>query len=442
MEPEKTTALSRVRRSFGSTAGRALLPLLLAAATGCSTDKILKVDRPDIIDPNGLANANGVNALYAGVIGDLSNGYAGFFGAIAVSGMISDELKFGATPPELRQIDQRDVPESNTLIAAVFLGVQQLRGQSDRAAVALKALKANDPRVGEMEAVSGLAHVLLGEMFCSGVPLGTPGVDAEPQTTTQVFTAGLAKLTAAVANAGSIARTKNFASVARGRALLDLGQFDQAALAVASVPTDFSYTTLHSLATDYQKNGFADYMFNYDGLLVSDREGTNGLNFATAGDPRVPIGGDGSPSRFDGQTARYYYLNANSLTSPMPIATGVEARLIEAEAALRAGNTATWLSKLNAARAPYSMPNVTDPGTPAARIDLMFRERAFALFASAHRLGDLRRLVRQYGRSAAATYPTGAYHKDGLTIGSDLQFVIPQTEKNNPKFTGCIDRSA
>ena len=109
---------------------------------------------------------------------------------------------------------------------------------------------------------------------------------------------------------------------------------------------------------------------------------------------------------------------------------------------LRAGNTATWLSKLNAARAPYSMPNVTDPGTPAARIDLMFRERAFALFASAHRLGDLRRLVRQYGRSAAATYPTGAYHKDGLTIGSDLQFVIPQTEKNNPKFTGCIDRSA
>ncbi|MEP7381831.1 MAG: hypothetical protein ABI910_09110, partial [Gemmatimonadota bacterium] len=60
-------------------------------------------------------------------------------------------------------------------------------------------------------------------------------------------------------------------------------------------------------------------MFNFDGLLVSNREGTNGLNFATAGDPRVPIEGDGSPSRFDTQTPRYYYLNASSFTSPMPI---------------------------------------------------------------------------------------------------------------------------
>ena len=72
----------------------------------------------------------------------------------------------------------------------------------------------------------------------------------------------------------------------------------------------------------------------------------------------------------------------------------------------------------------------------------MFRERAFALFASGHRLGDLRRLVRQYGRGAESVYPTGAYHKDGLQLGTDLQFIIPLTEKNNPNFTGCIDRNA
>ncbi len=88
------------------------------------------------------------------------------------------------------------------------------------------------------------------------------------------------------------------------------------------------------------------------------------------------------------------------------------------------------------------MSPLADPGTTDARVNLMFRERAFSLFASAHRLGDLRRLVRQYGRGAEATYPTGAYHKDGLQLGTDLQFIIPQTEKNNPKFTGCIDRNA
>ena len=126
----------------------------------------------------------------------------------------------------------------------------------------------------------------------------------------------------------------------------------------------------------------------------------------------------------------------------MPLVTGVEARLIEAEAALRAGNTALWLSKLTDARAPFGMTAPADPGTAASRVDLMFRERAFALFASAHRLGDLRRMVRQYQRGAETVYPTGAYHKDGLQLGTDLQFVIPQTEENNPKYTACIDRAA
>lgn len=422
--------------------GRALGALLLCGVSACSTDRILKVQRPDIIDPGALNNSAGATALYAGVIGDLSNTMSSSLGVIAFSGLITDELRFGATPPEIRQVDQRSAPESNTLVAQVYGNVQQLRAQADRAAEALKGLRATDTRVGEMLAISGLAHVLLGEMFCSGVPISRPGENGDPLTSTALLNAGLAKLTEAVASAGSDARARNLAAVVRARALLNLGQFDQAAAAVGQVPTDFSYSTLHAITTDYQKNGFFDYMFNFDGLLVSDREGTNGLNFGTADDPRVPVSGDGSPSRFDGQTPRYYYENANSFTSPMPIVTGVEARLIEAEAALRGGNTTLWLTRLNAARAPWNLPALTDPGTAAARIDLTFRERAFALFASGHRLGDMRRLVRQYGRAAESVYPTGAYHKDGLRLGTDIQFIIPQTEKNNPKFTGCIDRAA
>ncbi|HEX4936176.1 MAG TPA: hypothetical protein VFV33_23505, partial [Gemmatimonadaceae bacterium] len=65
-------ALPRVRRNAGHALGRGMLALALVATSACSTDKILKVDRPDIIDPNGLADANGVSALYAGVIGDFS----------------------------------------------------------------------------------------------------------------------------------------------------------------------------------------------------------------------------------------------------------------------------------------------------------------------------------------------------------------------------------
>jgi hypothetical protein len=72
----------------------------------------------------------------------------------------------------------------------------------------------------------------------------------------------------------------------------------------------------------------------------------------------------------------------------------------------------------------------------------MFRERAFWLFMTGHRLGDLRRLIRQYGRGAETVFPTGAYHKDNLMRGTDVNIVIPISERNNPNFHGCLDRNA
>jgi hypothetical protein len=120
----------------------------------------------------------------------------------------------------------------------------------------------------------------------------------------------------------------------------------------------------------------------------------------------------------------------------------VEARLIEAEAALQSGNTALWLSKLNDARAPYGMAPVVDPDVASARVDLTFRERAFALFATAHRAGDLRRMIRQYGRSPESVFPTGAYHKDNMMRGTDVNISIPSSERSNPKFHGCLGRGA
>ena len=129
----------------------------------------------------------------------------------------------------------------------------------------------------------------------------------------------------------------------------------------------------------------------------------------------------------------------DSFGSPIVNASGREARLIEAEAALQASNIGTWLSKMNEVRATYQMAPLADPVTPAARVDLMFRERAFTLFATAHRVGDLRRLVRQYGRTVTATFPTGAYHKDNLTRGNQGSLIVPQTEDNNPNYkaTDC-----
>ena len=88
--------------------------------------------------------------------------------------------------------------------------------------------------------------------------------------------------------------------------------------------------------------------------------------------------------------------------------------------------------------------NLTDPGTPAAELNLIFRERAFWMFSTGHRTGDLRRLVKFYGRSTESVFPTGAWHKGG-NYGPDVNFPVPQAEENNPNVTAghaCIDRNA
>jgi hypothetical protein len=123
------------------------------------------------------------------------------------------------------------------------------------------------------------------------------------------------------------------------------------------------------------------------------------------------------------------------------LADGREARLIEAEALLQTGDASGALAKLNALRAAIGLPDLSDAGTPEARLDQLFEERARWLFATAHRLGDLRRLIRQHGRSEDDVFPTGSFFKGGQ-YGNDVNFPVPFVERENSNFTGCLDRSA
>ena len=146
----------------------------------------------------------------------------------------------------------------------------------------------------------------------------------------------------------------------------------------------------------------------------------------------------------DGSTPLMLQLKYPDRSAAAPLATGIEARLIEAEAAMQSGS-ADFTTRLNAARAQFAgMPPLTAgdiPADAAGKTDLLFRERAFDLWLTAHRLGDLRRLIRQYGRDSESVFPTGVWFKGG-TYGPDVNFPVPADEANNPNFKGCIDRSA
>jgi hypothetical protein len=160
--------------------------------------------------------------------------------------------------------------------------------------------------------------------------------------------------------------------------------------------------------------------------------------------------------------------------APITVASGLEARLIEAEAALHAGSTA-WLTTLNTLRtngsfttAPSASPDsvgvidttwnagtggvsglrpLIDPGdspNDSARVTLLFNERAYWLFLTGQRQGDLRRLVRNYGRDPQAIYPTGPYPLGGILpqYGTGVSVQIPTTEFANPRYRGCLSQGA
>ena len=425
-------------------------PLLFLLAT-CAD--LTKVGDQGIVEPGSVANPVGAQAQYAGATRTF---VSGVITAISTSGMFSDEWVLGDFPGNgsntnldarrpattAQQTGSSFVNHSNTLTTLIFT----------KNALA-KYLPTPLSLQGQMLAYMGYTELFLAEQFCNGIPFST--IDANGNVTLgaatsrdNVYARAIAHFDSAAALSADSARVLNLTRVGKARALAGLGRYADAAAAVAGVPTSFVYNLeiIGSLAS--AQNTLYTTMTGGGAGLSTGRDGLNGIDWIGANDPRVKTSfqrvGTG------GTTPMYLFLGYNSLGAPIALATGVEARLYEAEAALQANNNdaattgSGWLGILNTLRATAITPALsplTDPGSYNARVDLLFRERAFWTFLTAKRMGDLRRLVRQYGRPQQTVFPTGLY-KDGSPYGSDVNLTPPLTEGANPNYTGCIDRNA
>ena len=442
-----------------------LVAVSLLVLVACSTTEILDVQDPDIINPGAVTSPAGAAALYSGAIGEFAfaivgdNG--GTEGQILVTGSFGDELFNSETCPtrleyELRQIDTR-----NATLAGVFRALQRARVLLEATVPALKEFQpAPAYRIGEAFALAGLTYVFAGENYCSGVPFSTAfpaTVYGQPLTTSEIFTTAIERFDSAMAyltatDTATVTRL-NLARVGKARALLNrggAGDYAAAAAAVAAVPINFVYNTSHSIASNRQRNGVFSFTWQNKRFSVADAEGTNGLNYRTALDPRVGV--DRTPANnlgFDASTPQWNPTKYPAAITSTPIANGVEARLIIAENQLALADFPGWLGTLNFMRDTLNFPRaqggvaglapLADPGTAAGRVDLMFRERVFWMYLTGHRLGDLRRLMRQYGRTEDQVFPVGLSPKG--FYGHDLNLPVPFDELNNPNFTGCLDRN-
>ena len=554
----RAKALLCTGRRLGLILGLSVLPLACKDLTG---DQSLPSGTTDPGSYNTVAGARGQrNAA-------MNAWTQAWTKAVVSTGVLSDEFQVTReATPFTRNLDQRLLPEGSATASISYStddDYKQLHTARGLAVQAIGQLAKYDSAAlalrGELYAAAGYAELLLADLFCSGVPLSTLDFEqdytyAPSSTTAQVYQSAIAKFDTALTLAADSARIMNLARVGKGRALLDLGQYAQAAQAVAEVPDTYQYQLS---ARWIDSSGIRDV---FGAVHDADHEGENGESYISNEDPRStaqtlsnPENGTRlQPTKIVGR------LNAAGF-APLTVADGIEARLIEAEAALQANPTSSkWLTILNRLRTTGSgttvpastiidtlgvthcggdyetcgaSPGGSDPafGQPAggfpgymlvsadtiypapetgapdggriqdycnrhswyspcyvgdtmvvqtlvlpahtlwtagiggisglapltdpaadspsetatmtARVNLLFHERAEWLFATGHRQGDLRRLLRQYHRAQSQVYPTGVY-PIGRFYGGDVTVPIPSAEYANPLYHGCIDRNS
>jgi hypothetical protein len=417
---------------------------------------------PGTQSPDTYNTPEGALAAYRGVKLHMQT----MVDVIGQSGALTDELMFGGIGSSLGSIgagsNPTDERRSDETATQPFAGLQQVRGSAMEAIGLLKKYApATSPAIrGEAYALEGYAELLLAELYCSGVPLSTLDFEGDftykpSSTTTDVLQHANVLFDSALTMSSDSPSVMWLASVSQGRALLDLGQYADAGAAVAAVPDTFQYR-VPMYVPRYSGSLFV-------GFSVASGEGQNGLPFSATNDPRVRVTSAGSnPFNVPLFRPDKYPIGR---TTPVVLASGLEARLIQAEAALHAdADDLTWLTILNSLRttcvdvascptpAPAGiggiegLPPLQDPGkiggSDSARVTLLFTERAYWLFLTGHRQGDLRRLVRNYNRSQQIVYPTGPYFGGVGSYGTDVNLPIPAGERDNPLFHGCLNRGA
>jgi len=471
---------NRARGIISATAGMAAVALL----SGCDIkNELLQPQNPGIVDQTAVGSPAAAAALKIGAMGRLkwvvSDPAASGFGGSSIweaAALMTDEFMNADFQNSQNDLDARTVTPDNT--ATNYTHTTQARGYiRDAISAETKFEPQKTADIGELYMAMAFMEMTLAENFCNGIPLGTNtnGVvdysssDFKPLTNAEVYTVALAHLDSALAVLGSATDANSVAVrqatvLTKARVLVDQGNFSAAAALVPTsvIPTTYQYLFITQASSNSDDLGFWTLNNSVGRYSVGDSAVTfasktyqtlNAIPFASLNDPRVPIlkGSSQGLQAEDGATPFFIQQIYKGRDDPIPMVSGIDARLIEAEAKLQTGDFAGMMTILNGLRTsppkignfqPATMTAIaTTPATRDAAVDLFFREKALWQFARGYRLQDLRRLVRQYGRSQDKVFPAGQQYK-GVPYGADVNFPVPDAERPNPQFSGCIDRNA
>jgi len=185
----------RKRKSLSRPIWMAMVALTLPLAS-CDIDELLEVTDPDWVSVDTTEDPAFIDVLVAGAIGDFTSGFSSGDSYNTVSGLLTDEIfstgTFGTRTATDRRLHQS--PASGNTSDGTYINLQQAR----RALMNAIPLVADHPEKGTghadyalMNALYGYTYVLLGEGFCSYIPISNDEdpdpSDGPPRTSSELW---------------------------------------------------------------------------------------------------------------------------------------------------------------------------------------------------------------------------------------------------------------
>ena len=234
----------------------------------------------------------------------------------------------------------------------------------------------------------GMAHRTFGETYCQVVY--SVGEDfAVPEKggvlpRTAAFDSAIVSLNMAITLGNASGASGDLMMAARAgiaQAYVGLNDFASATTWSTQIPTDFVYSAIYNSNSNRNEVERETIGRNEVGLY-----NTYSFNLAAGPDPRVPYeicgtfedpsdpfnttvvptGLCSSENGADGVTAHVRQQKFPDQGSDIPIAKGTEMRLIEAEAAMLAGNLSQFTDRINDVRNHWGLPDIAQPATVGA----------------------------------------------------------------------------
>lgn len=425
-----------MRNTFRTLSLSASVLCVTMMLTGCD---ILSVLDPGAIEESQLTDPALEQTIVNGVRGEFqyTHSYASVWTAVLSDELLLHHTFFPTVPVVLRQLEP-----DNVYVGNLYSFWQRARQSADDAVVRLEEVLGEDAassmNIARVQVFRGYSYVLLGETFCEApvnvsraysdlelLEMALPAFDEAIRVAENARSAGAA--------AGEAGQVINLANVGKARALLHLDRKAEAAEHASRVEEGFEAWIPHSINSEREYNPFYDPTTGQNNRYL-----TVGPNFANLDDPRIAH----TDSVLGLVSGSMYLIPQRSMNhqgwvpgEAIPFSQDVDVRFashLEAQYIIAEANgpTAGTSDFVNARRAAGQQDAVNLSGDEL--MAELREQRARDLYLTGHRLGDLRRYIRQYN---VDQFPSGIDPYQNQPYGSTTCYPIPLAERNsNPNL--------